>query len=310
MDDSRDPDDLDLRRPDDSHAGGPEPDLGNPDEPTLIEARHERFPLGLAITAALMLGAVGALLYFVVRKPQTPPQAAATPMPIAAEPPPSPLPSPSPSLPEALALPALDESDAVVRELVSRLSSHPQVAVWLGTDQLVRRFAVLVVNVVAGENPRPNLRFLEPRQCLQVLTRGTGVFIDPASYGRFDGFAEGLNSLDEAGCARVYRLLSPLFEAAFRELGHPEGGFDRALAAAARPLLEVPLLEGDVAVRPVRRATLVYEYADGRLEGLSPAQKQLLRMGPRNARVVQAKLRALSAALGLRLSGVGSVGPA
>jgi hypothetical protein len=203
-------------------------------------------------------------------------------------------------------LPALEQSDVLVRELVGRLSSHPQVAAWLSADQLVRRFVVLVVNVLAEENPRPNLRFLEPRQRLTVLQRGSATVIDPASYARFDGFALGLDSLDEAGCARVYRLLTPLFEAAFRELGHPEGGFDRALAAAARPLLEVPVLEGDVAVRPVQRVTLVYEYVDPRLEGLSLPQKQLLRMGPGNVRRLQAKLRALAAALGLQLA----VGPA
>ncbi len=188
-----------------------------------------------------------------------------------------------------------------MRELVGRLSPHPQLAVWLSADQLARRFVVLVVNVMAGENPRPNLRFLEPRERLTVLRRGAATVIDPASYARFDAFAAAVDSLDEAGCARVYRLLTPLFEDAFRELGHPEGGFDRALAAV-RPLLEVPVLEGDLAVRPVQRATLVYEFVDPRLEGLSLPQKQLLRMGPGNVRRLQVKLRALAAALGVQLS--------
>jgi len=37
----------------------------------------------------------------------------------------------------------------------------------------------------------------------------------------------------------------------------------------------------------------------GRLEALGAAEKQLLRMGPRNARRVQEKARELEAALGL-----------
>lgn len=301
MGDDRDPDDLDLRRPDDPGAGGPELEPGPPGEPTLVDVPRERFPLGLAVSALLMLVAAGALLFFVVRRPAVrQPAASAAPPPSVPHEPPSP--SPSPPLPETVALPALGESDAIVRELVGRLSPHPQVAAWLRADQLVRRFAVLVVNVMSGENPRANLRFLEPRQRLAVLRRGSATVIDPASYARFDAFAEGLDSLDEAGCARVYRLLTPLFEAAFRELGHPEGGFDRALAASARSLLEVPVLEGDVAVRPVQRVTLVYEYVDPRLEGLSLPQKQLLRMGPGNVRRLQAKLRALAAALGLQLA--------
>lgn len=303
MDDDRDPDDLDLHRPDGPHENEPALEPGDPGEPTRVEASREPFPLGLAAAALLMLAAAGSLLFFVIRQAPAPPPGASAAAPrTAPHVSPSPSPSPSPALPEAVALPALGESDTLVRDLVGRLSAHPQVAAWLGADQLVRRLTVLVVNVMAGENPRSNLRFLEPRQRLTVLQRGSTTVVDPASYSRFDGFAEGLDSLDDAGCARVYRLLTPLFEAAFRELGHPEGGFDRALAAAARPLLEVPVLEGDLAVRPVQRVTLVYEYVDARLEGLSLPQKQLLRMGPGNVRRLQAKLRALSAALGLQLT--------
>jgi hypothetical protein len=50
-------------------------------------------------------------------------------------------------------------------------------------------------------------------------------------------------------------------------------------------------------VKRVVRAVVVYEYADPKLEALSPAQKALLRMGPRNVPRVQAKLRELAAAL-------------
>jgi hypothetical protein len=42
-----------------------------------------------------------------------------------------------------------------------------------------------------------------------------------------------------------------------------------------------------------------YAFADPRDEGLTPAQKQLLRMGPGNARIVQAKLREIALALGI-----------
>jgi hypothetical protein len=42
----------------------------------------------------------------------------------------------------------------------------------------------------------------------------------------------------------------------------------------------------------------MYEYADRKLEALTPAQKQLLRMGPSNVARIQAKLREVQAALG------------
>jgi hypothetical protein len=42
-----------------------------------------------------------------------------------------------------------------------------------------------------------------------------------------------------------------------------------------------------------------YEFEDDRLESLTPAQKQLLRMGPRNVRLVQGKLLEIAHALGI-----------
>jgi hypothetical protein len=43
----------------------------------------------------------------------------------------------------------------------------------------------------------------------------------------------------------------------------------------------------------------LYAFVDPKLEGLSAAQKHLLRMGPRNAKIIQDKLRAVRAALSL-----------
>ena len=55
-------------------------------------------------------------------------------------------------------------------------------------------------------------------------------------------------------------------------------------------------MEEDVALRP---GGIGYAYVDPRLESLSAAQKQLLRMGPENVRTIQAKLREIALALGI-----------
>jgi hypothetical protein len=80
-----------------------------------------------------------------------------------------------------------------------------------------------------------------------------------------------------------------------RELGEV-GPFDRTLESALVSLLQVPVIDGEVAVVP---QGAMYQYADARLERLRGAQKQLLRMGPQNVRVIQAKLRAVASALGI-----------
>jgi hypothetical protein len=48
---------------------------------------------------------------------------------------------------------------------------------------------------------------------------------------------------------------------------------------------------------------VLYVYSDPQLESLSAAQKQLLRTGPRNVRLVQARLREIAQHLALPIDG-------
>jgi len=61
-------------------------------------------------------------------------------------------------------------------------------------------------------------------------------------------------------------------------------------------LLRTPVVEGDVQVQPLK---MNYALANPALEGLPRAQRQLLRMGPRNVRIVKAKIRAVAGYLGI-----------
>lgn len=222
-------------------------------------------------------------------------------------------PPPAPAAPadSAASLPPLDASDARVRELLSGLSSRPELAEWLVTDRLVRRFVGAVVSVAAGTSPRDELEFLDPEGEFRVREGGEGgearrggaataATIDPASYRRYDPVAATFASLDTEGTARLYRRLRPLFREAYRELGFSEGSFHGTLARAVENLLAVPVPEGPVEVVPADEG-LGWAYRDPALEALSPAQKHLLRMGPENVRRVQAKLRELAGALDLPL---------
>jgi hypothetical protein len=210
--------------------------------------------------------------------------------------PPSPtLPAPPATLgPETPSLPPLAESDGVVRELTGPVSSHPGLTQWLATDHLVARFVAAVDNVADGDSPRGHVAFLAPRDGFRAVERGERVTLDPASYERYTAVAEVVASLDAAECVALYRRVQPLADAAYRELGRTDRTFDAALRQAIARLLETPVPDGEVALRP--RVT-TWAFVDRRLEALSPAQKHLLRLGPRNARLVQEKLREIAAAL-------------
>ncbi len=191
-------------------------------------------------------------------------------------------------------LPALDASDQTIRSLVEALSEHPKLAAWLAPDNLVRRFVAAVVNVANDESPRPHIGHLAPSGNFRVNERHGSLAIDPASYARYDTATAVLDSLDDEQAQELYRHLKPLLDEAYQELGYPGGDFDVALGRAIDRLLATPIPAGRVIVK---KRVKNYRFADPDLEALSPIEKHLIRMGPANARKVQAKLRRLREAL-------------
>jgi hypothetical protein len=197
---------------------------------------------------------------------------------------------------ENIEVPPLEQSDPVVRELVGRLSSHPKVAAWLTTDQLVRNFTLVTMTIASGRTPSRHLGRLRPAGKFETIERGTDSVIDPRSYQRYDAYADGVAAIEARGAARLYATLKPRIQDAYRELGYPDGNFDTVLQRAIVELLKTPVVEGQVALRS---KSVAYEFADARLQAMSPVQRQFLRMGPRNVRMIQAKLREIAPLLGM-----------
>jgi DUF3014 family protein len=196
---------------------------------------------------------------------------------------------------EDLPLPPLADTDPLVRQLVSRLSSHPKVVAWFATGQLIRNFTVVVLNIAEGQTPTPHLRAV-PLAGTFIVDARTGVpVIDPRSYRRYDEYADAVAALDAQGTARLYATLKPRIREAAGELGHPDD-FDAVFERAIAELLQTPVIDGPVALTP---KGLQYEFADPRLASLTAAQRQFLRMGPRNVRAIQAKLREIAPYLGI-----------
>jgi hypothetical protein len=197
---------------------------------------------------------------------------------------------------EQITLPPLGESDALVRDLVRKITSHPQALAWLTTTGLIRNFTVVVANIAEGTTPAGHLRVLRLSSPFQVDERNGEIFIDPRSYDRYDGVAAAAASIDPPGASRLYATLKPRIEEAYAELGVQPASFDRALERAVVVLLQVPAVDGPVRLYP---KGIGYRFGDPNLERLMPAQKQLLRAGPRNVRIVQSALRQLALALGI-----------
>lgn len=208
--------------------------------------------------------------------------------------------SPTPPPPEKVdpALPVLEESDPFFRAEAGALSASPLLARWLALDHLIPRLAAAMNRAADGEVARDTFAPLRPKGKFRVKKKEGRTVVDPASWARYDELGALVQSVDAVAVARLYERLYPLFDAAQAGLG--ESARPRELfSAAARPLMDAPVPEGEPDLIEGKKG-LGWAYADERLEGLTPVQKQLLRMGPKNQAAVQTKLRAIALALGAR----------
>jgi hypothetical protein len=267
--------DLDLQQPQTETVGSPSPD----------DTTARKTPLLVIAAAGLALGGGLAWWWAHDRHAAVTPVAAVAAteaaIPPAAEP--------------AKPLPPLDQMDIFLRALLGTLSSSPEFARWLATDDLIRQMARAIDAVSRGESPADDLVVLTPSSTFEVSgLRGQHV-IDRASYRRYDRLAAAVASLDPEAVARVYRTIQPRLNEAYRALGRADGSVDTALQVALRVVASTPIVDEPVRLVPGRGAT--YAFADPAIETLKPAQKQLIRMGPANQAKVQARLHEISTAL-------------
>ena len=257
-----------------------------------MEETRKVIQTGLVIL--LVIAAAVAIYFFVLRKPAARPAAdkAGQTAPPAVEK------TEAGEVPGALSLPTLDldKSDDLLRGLTQDISSHPGLSNWMKIHDIIRKFVAAVDNIANGQSPKAQVDFFAPGRDFRAFKRDGKLVIDPVSYDRYNQVADVFISLDEKASARLYRALLPLFKQAYTELGYPDQDFQDTLTRAVAEVLSTPVVEGRIALE---RKVSSYAMVDETLEGLSQAQKQLLRMGPENTQVIQTKLRALALACGL-----------
>jgi hypothetical protein len=265
--------------------------------PTLRGAAPEPPPSPIKwwIAAALLAVAVGVVAYVIVARRSTPAPEATAPPPAA---PVAEAPRSLGGEAEPVVVPPLNESDPVVRMLARALSEHPVVAAWLATNGLIRNFTVVVVSIGEGNAPAKQLSVLKPASPFAVFEANGKSYVDTKSYNRYSALADAVASVDSSGAAKLYATLKPRIEEAYAELGSPDRRFDQVLEQAIVAVLGTPTLNSPLQVKPADEG-IGYAFTDARLERMSDAQKQLLRMGPRNAQIIKAKLREIALALGI-----------
>ena len=241
-------------------------------------------PIAVVAIAGLLLGAAGA--WWWARQATPPARPAAKTATEAVVP---------PDADAGRPLPPLDQMDTFLRALLGTLSSSPELASWLTTDDLIRQMANGIDRIANGASPARELAVLKPKGSFAASQRRSEITIDPASYHRFDALAALVSSLDARAVAEAYRTIRPRLDEAYRHLGRTEAGVDAAVAAALQQLIDTPEVRDPI--RLLHGPGASYVFADRSIERLPPIQKQLIRMGPDNLDRVRTRLREIKQAI-------------
>lgn len=210
------------------------------------------------------------------------------------EPPPRALPDepeirhPVPLMPAEKPLPALDTSDATMRNSLAELLPDDALIKLPVLKDFLRRVVATIDNL-PRRSAAPRLWPLKPAPGqFKVSGNEEHPAIAADNSARYAVYVRLAEAIDSAKLAAVYFHYYPLLQQAYRDLGYPKGHFNDRLVQVIDHLLEAPELQEPVAlVRP----KVFYLYADPDLESRSAGQKLLMRTGAENARRVKAKLR-------------------
>lgn len=194
----------------------------------------------------------------------------------------------------AQTLPALDQSDDMVRTAFFALKWKPGLSSLFLSEEMIRRFVVQVDNIAQGRLIAEQALFKGLSQDFVAKTKGQSYQLDKANYQRYVAYLDLLESVPPQQVAALYKQFYPLLQAAYLELGYPDQQFEDRLQQAIQVLLNAP----EITDEPMLTLPSVhYAFADPELEQLGLAHKQMVRLGQANQQRLKLLLVQYQAAL-------------
>ena len=220
------------------------------------------------------------------------------PMPIEAEAPTAPIAAPpvtevQPKIPPA---PVVSEEtgDQYARESIDAVNGGKALAQFVAGDYVVERAVAIIDALRRGEVPYKLLPVGKPSTTFPISDNGLRVTLDTAGFSRYDGFAQWVGGLDTPALVSLLNDYEMIATQALTRMGVTDFDIRSALLAATTQILSTPQVSVDA---ELMRREANWVYMDPELEALSSLQKQVLRMGPENADIVQQKARDIRGAL-------------
>jgi hypothetical protein len=186
-------------------------------------------------------------------------------------------------------LPSLNSSDPFVIARLASMEMGASLLRVLAPEDLIRKVVVFVSNVAEGELPLLEYPLQRIDSEFVATEIDTNLFeMSPMTHRRFGSMVDLLVALDPQQAVSVYRALRPLFQEAYAEIGY-QGSFDAVLIQAIDQIMNAPTETGPF---QLIKPSVMFLYAESRIEDMTPVQKQLLRLGQENTAKLQAVLPA------------------
>ena len=161
-------------------------------------------------------------------------------------------------------------------------------------ESIIANMVATVVNTADGKLPENVSMLTAPKNKFSVFTQGDNQFITPESFTRYNVYAQTFAAIETDSLLRLLNDYNDEITTQFAQITLPNSDFNLTLINAINELLDTPTVSLPIAVES---DSVMYRFVNPQLEALSPAQKQLVRMGPDNMRLVKRKLRELRDAL-------------
>jgi hypothetical protein len=190
-------------------------------------------------------------------------------------------------------LPALADSDAVFGDELIALFGK-RIGTLVNLDSIIHRVVATVDNLPRDQVSQRVLPLKPVKGRPVVTTTSEGFALNAKNATRYTPYLRLLETVPSQALVGLYLRFYPLFQQQYENLGYPDSYFNDRVVQVIDHLLATPEVE-----EPVRliQPSVLYEFEDVYLEGLSAGQKLLLRVGPANRLSLKLKLREIREAL-------------
>ncbi len=181
-----------------------------------------------------------------------------------------------------------ETGDRYARESIDAVNGGKALAQFVAGDYVVERAVAIIDALRRGEVPYKLLPVGKPSTTFPISDDGLRVNLDAAGFSRYDGFAQWVVGLDTTALVSLLNDYEMIATQALTRMGVSDFDIRSAVLAATTQILSTPQVAVDA---ELMRREANWVYMDPELEALSSLQKQVLRMGPENADIIQQKAR-------------------